>query len=200
MLASPLPYNYNMNANLSQVFFIDDSHAMRRHWKLVRDLAQLLMYMVKKWDNDGVDMHFLSSSKRYRPKNSTKMFDFIREHKPGGITGLNDRLNDDLSTYGKEIERWSRAPHGDPPTKRSIYILTDGVLSYGEDTQGQDAIKNMVKCVLGARLFRGQVGIQFIRFGDDEDGKARLDKLDHLNQEEGLGLYDLPLQKISSLC
>jgi hypothetical protein len=145
------------------------------------------MYIVKEMDPDGVELYFLSSKDRGRPKTSTKMKKIVGDRKPSGMTSLN-RLNDDLIPYGKKLDQYARSLGSDPPRPRSLYVLTDGVLELGEDTQGQRAIKNTVEGIQRAKLARGQVGIQFISFGDDPEGIARLQGLDRLNQEERLGL------------
>jgi hypothetical protein len=174
-------------ANSNEVFFIDDSQTMEKHWRGVQYLSHLLMYIVKEMDPDGVELYFLSSKERLRLKTSTKMEKLISSRNPSGMTSLN-RLNDDLVPYGKKLDQYARSLGMDPPRPRSLYVLTDGVLEYGDDTQGQGAIKMVVDGIQRAKLVRGQVGIQFISFGNDPEGIARLERLDRLNQDERLGL------------
>ena len=174
-------------ANSNKVFFIDDSQTMEQHWREVQYLSHLLMYIVKEMDPDGVELYFLSSKEKLRPKTSTKMEKFISSRNPSGMTSLN-RLNDDLVPYGKKLDQYVRSIGIDPPRPRSLYVFTDGVLDYGDDTQGQGVIKMIVDDIQRAKLLRGQVGIQFISFGNDAEGIARLQRLDRLNQDQRLGL------------
>ena len=171
---------------------IDDSHTMKKHWGEVQNLAKLLAYIVKATDPDGIDLYFLSSKKRHNFKNASDVYATVRDYTPTAFTNLNSRLNDDLSTYARDIERRGKS-FGLLPIKslrkRSIYVLTDGLLHVGEATQGQDAIKMIVEKVVRAGMMRGQVGIQLISFGNDANGLNRLQKLDHLNQDLKLGLY-----------
>lgn len=173
----------------SEVFMIDDSRSMYTYWREVRDLSHLLMYIVKEKDPDGPDLFFLSSDDQLHPKTSTKMEQLINNRKPKGNTSLDGCLNNDLVSYGKKLDMYSRT-YGEPrpPRKRSLYILTDGILGHGGDNQGQEAIRQIVGQVQRAKLFRGQVGIQFISFGNDDKGLKRLEKLDRLNEDGSLGL------------
>ena len=170
---------------------IDDSYTMAEHWHEVKELARLLTYIVKKTDDDGVELYFLSSQKCDKCKDASAIERAIRDHTPSAHTNLDSRLNQDLSSYGKELERPSRSStlfRHKELKKRSIYVFTDGILATGDPTQGQQAIKLIVEKVLGAGLLRGQVGIQLISFGNDPDGLAKLQNLDRLNQDLGLGL------------
>jgi len=145
------------------------------------------MYIVKEMDPDGVELYFLSSKDKLRLRTATKMEKLISSRNPSGMTSLN-RLNDDLVPYGKKLDQYARSLGMEPPRPRSLYVLTDGVLEYGDDTQGHGAIKTIVDGIQRAKLVRGQVGIQFISFGNDPEGIARLQRLDRLNQDERLGL------------
>jgi hypothetical protein len=166
---------------------IDDSATMNQHWSEVCKLGKLLMYIVKEMDPDGVDLYFLKSRESIRIKNSTQMEKQINKHKPNGMTSLN-RLDEDLVAYRQKIDQYGKSYNMDRPRPRNIYIFTDGALEIGEEKQGQSAIKMLVDSIQGAKLLRGQVGVQFISFGDNVEGIEKLQRLDRLNQEENLGL------------
>ena len=170
-----------------KVFLIDDSRTMDKHWREVCSLGKLLMYIVKEKDPDGIDLYFLSSKERKRITTSSQMEKQINKQKPSGMTSLN-RLDDDLVKYRQKIDQLMKIYHVEVPRPRNIYIFTDGALEYGEDTQGQRAIKMLVNSVSQAKLLRGQVGIQFISFGSNAEWIERLQQLDRLNQDEKLGL------------
>lgn len=164
---------------------IDDSRTMDKHWREVRTLSRLLMYIVKEMDPDGVDLYFLSASDPVRIKTSTQMEKQIDRRHPNQITSLN-RLDEDLGSYREMIDQYARNFHLPRPRKRNMYILTDGALEYGEEKQGQETIKMLVNSIKQAKLLRGHVGIQFISFGNDQKGLPRLQRLDRLNQDEDL--------------
>lgn len=166
---------------------IDDSRTMDKHWREVHSLSHLLMYIVKEMDPDGVDLYFLSSKDRIHLKNSTQMEKQVDRRKPGGMTSLN-RLDEDLVAYRQKIDQYAKGYNIEPPRPRNIYVLTDGALEFREDTQGQSAIKMAVESLNKAKLPRGQLGIQFISFGDNKDWIGKLQGLDRLNQDLDLGL------------
>jgi hypothetical protein len=88
----------------------------------------------------------------------------------------------------------SLLPFGRPPTlprALSVYVLTDGVWESPEREGGDyltETIRKLVEQLKEAGCGREQVGVQFIRFGDDSYGKQRLEALDMLSKNLGLGL------------
>jgi len=62
-----------------------------------------------------------------------------------------------------------------------VYVLTDGAWSKGSDAK--TPIESLVNTLVRLEKQRYQVGIQFIRFGNDPDGQRMLKYLD-----SGLGL------------
>lgn len=72
------------------------------------------------------------------------------------------------------------------PKPLSLYILTDGVWEGKSDPR--KPIQKLVQTLVGWRMDKAQVGIQFINFGNDPVGLQRLQYLDfELGQE--LELY-----------
>lgn len=206
----PRSRNVTLTANdakTSQVFFVDDSKTMRPHWKLVTELALLLAYIVKETDKDGLDLFFLSSSKCIKCKTSNDMREAIVKHTPNATTNINSRLGDDLTAYARKFDQPAPSSSrsflrlglssSEGLKKRSIYILTDGILAGDDSEQGKEQIRMIVEKILGHGMFRGQLGIQLISFGDDKEGLARLEKLDRLNQEMGLGVYVIAHEEIA---
>ncbi|KAK5729695.1 hypothetical protein LTR17_011772 [Elasticomyces elasticus] len=167
------------------VFMIDDSEGMKPHKNALKQLVQLLVYVTKTKDPDGVDLYFLSSNKLHKVKHSSDALRLLG--KPfSGQCSINGRLGDEIHKYCKDIDMHARLTVA--PRKRSIYILTDGALRHGDDFQGHDRIKSLVSKLVSARMGREQIGIQFIRFGNDQQGIDRLDRLDNLSQSANLGL------------
>lgn len=162
---------------------IDDSATMNKHWMQVVELAKLLIYMTKTMDPDGVELFFLSSGKTHKFRNASDAISTIVSHPRSGMTTLNDRLGQDTGAYCSKLNgylRGGRFFQQRAPRKRSVYIFTDGILGLGEDQQGQKHIQNLVQKLSEASLGRDHFGIQFIQFGNDRAGKARLEALDNL--------------------
>jgi hypothetical protein len=58
----------------------------------------------------------------------------------------------------------------------NIYVLTDGC--WENACTGENQIRNLVDELVKLKLTKDQVGIQFIRFGNDQRGLERLSYLD----------------------
>lgn len=164
---------------------------MGQYWKDVEKLAQLLAFITKKFDKNGLELYFLSGNDKGETcRDSSKIARLIRERSPNKMTNLNSRLATDLRLYRDQIDQ-SRAQlrsrrfslRTRPALKqRSIYVFTDGVLESGDDEQGQEAIIQTAEKLAEAGFDRKQIGIQFIRFGNDERGVRRLEALDNLKE------------------
>ena len=59
----------------------------------------------------------------------------------------------------------------------NVYIFTDGV--WNPDCDVVPEIDKIVQTILELNLSQRKIGLQFISFGDDEDGLARLNLLDN---------------------
>ena len=101
--------------------------------------------------------------------------------KATGLSDLYPRIHDIFSDYKKNLERKSfletsfRRP-------MSLYILTDGNWQSQRDTE--ECIAELVRALdMGDQY---QVGIEFIRFGNDGEGRARLEHLDDSLKEFNL--------------
>lgn len=62
------------------------------------------------------------------------------------------------------------------PRPLSIYILTDGV--WQPEGEPDQLIKDVASVLASNQVPQTHVGIQFIRFGEDEACRARLERLD----------------------
>ncbi|CAK4030412.1 SPS1, Serine threonine kinase [Lecanosticta acicola] len=176
------------------VFIIDDSRSMQPYWREVERLAQLLAFITKRMDRDGLELYFLTSERGYKCSSSSRLARYIRDRAPDKMTNLNSRLAADLRSYREQIDRIRSQTRtrrtslfGRPGlVQRSIYVFTDGVWESGEDEQGQEAIFLTANKLAETGLERKQIGIQFIRFGESEVGRQRLEALDNLNETHNL--------------
>lgn len=111
--------------------------------------------------------------------------------KPGGQCQMGIALNKILPNYYRtqmnKRSSWSSRVEEKPPV--NIYILTDGVWSQGQECLStvQDHITRLVNHLWETGRLE-HVGIQFIRFGDNEIGRQRLDILDNDQKQ----YYEVP--------
>jgi hypothetical protein len=174
---------------------VDDSPSMRSHWNAVRELVQLLTYIVKDKDPDHCDLYFLSSQRHFKIRNGTEAYNAIKNWSASAPTTLNTCLNDEITRY---LRSWQYGSTGRRPFRismsqvqprpRNIYVFTDGKLENGEPTQGQEAIRTLYQKAQQIDIMRGMIGIQFISFGSDLAGLNRLRTLDRLGRDQGFGM------------
>ena len=162
---------------------------MKQHKGEVRDLLELLGYIVKSKDPDGIELHFTKSSERKdKAKNTSQLLRTLDAVRYIGKSNIRLQLGEILQDYHTKLR--------DQPPPRSllklvrtrrrvrrqtVYIFTDGV--WQPECDPSEMIGKLVKSLEENHMEREQFGIQFIRFGNDPEGKTRLDKLD-----SGLGL------------
>lgn len=164
----------------------------------VARLVRLLGYITKRYDKDGVDFRCMNDT-GHRVKNckkSEELVSVLGKVRFRGKSNFNAVIRDELESYQKRLfsgghaqgetsRRKSWLQRSTDPFVRKItfYIFTDGVwlsnLHYG-----QTAIKNAARKLKEEGYEKGQVGIQFIRFGDNEEGGQRLQHLDELDKRD----------------
>jgi len=173
----------------------------------VADYVYVLSYMVKRLDKDGIDLYYFNSSQSVeRAKNSTKLETHVRGHKFSGVSSPENSLVKKLDAYSKKVEAFvsgipedqshgwkshlplalSKAPK--LPAPLSVYVLTDGVWQLGGHEDLEKTIRDLIKNLRAAKCKRKQIGIQFIRFGNNPAGIERLNALDRLGRTPGLDL------------
>ena len=173
--------------NHQQIFLVDDSESMRQHWGEVKDVFKALAYLVKSMDPDGIDLRFANSCRHNdRSKHRAPLIKSFQKVQPSGQSQMGIALSNILPSY-------YQSPHQNQTSKRlslssrvvekppvNIYILTDGVWTPGQHCVSviQDHVTALVKHLVATGRLQ-HVGIQFIRFGNDEVGKQRLDFLDN---------------------
>lgn len=172
-----------------KVFLIDNSLSMRPYREEVRNLLALLGYMVKSKDPDGIELHFTKSSElKDKAKNTGQLLRTLDTVKYFGESNIRLQLGEILQDYHiklrnqnppRSLLNFIRPPR--PPRRQTVYIFTDGV--WQPECDPSEMIEKLVKSLEHNSMERERFGIQFIRFGNDPEGKIRLDKLD-----SGLGL------------
>ncbi|KAK6437371.1 hypothetical protein LTR95_006430 [Oleoguttula sp. CCFEE 5521] len=171
-----------------------------------RALVKLLGWLTKSMDPNGVDLHYFSAGREYQTlaltncKKSRHLEDSLIAAKSTRTTTPNLVVGRLLVAYTKRVAGYRGSSQGslrrmtmkatEPPRPLSLYILTDGVWETPEHKGGgylEPEIRMLVQELIAAGLPRNQAGIQFIRFGNHEVGKQRLEHLDRLAEELKLG-------------
>ena len=160
---------------------------MAEHWSAVEDLFAQLAYFAKNLDPNGIELYDTVSGLEFKSPDTSSLLEKLDRVKPHSGSSRSDpsqRIDKLLRDYAERLDdcyaksKMSRWPirsrsRVDPVT---IYILTDGVWQPKCDVAGP--IKSLMTKMEQYDLPKGQVGIQFIQFGDDFEGSQKLAKLD----------------------
>jgi len=171
-----------------QVFLVDDSASMRSHRNSVYETVQFLAWLLKGYDKDGIDMYFMKEKGKHhaRARSSSDLLPHVKQTMKAcqGTSDVSFRLGTILHDYR---DSWVQSLH----SKRfslsgflnsskikplSIYVLTDGEWELGSDPSRLICDTAMFLEQQGAPA--SQLGIQFIRFGDRPENRAKLEHLD----------------------
>ncbi|KAL8787452.1 MAG: hypothetical protein Q9213_002229 [Squamulea squamosa] len=173
------------------VFLVDNGESMRPYRPKVEAVSELLSTLTQPYDPDGLDLYFTTESSKLRPKTPEKFLQYLRERSAYGCPDFRQRFAKIVENYQSQFGRTNYRkkllhPNSTPskgPRPLSLYVLTDAVWDPGCTLITE--VKNLVALLQEHRLPNKYVGIQFIRFGNDPEGKKRLKTLD---SELGLGL------------
>ncbi|KAG9228900.1 hypothetical protein BJ875DRAFT_434529 [Amylocarpus encephaloides] len=170
------------------VFIIDDSASMWQHWSEMCELFGILAYIVKRSDEDGIDMCFAMDPHMHNNSDTSELIKIIEQRKNvlDGQCDINVRLQNLLRKYNQSLQdrHLNRQERGWVPKHIkpiSYYIFTDGI--WDTSSNPEHIIENTVNIMVELKVPRNQVGIQFISFGKDSSG---LEKLSHYDNDLGL--------------
>ncbi|KAK3331440.1 hypothetical protein B0H66DRAFT_467908, partial [Apodospora peruviana] len=190
------------------IFFVDDSRTMKQHATEVEAALETLAYIVKPqktsvggWGN--VSLAFGPSSD---PKGKDKkQKSFYTENKETknlrnhlGKRCFYDRINstmEDVLSDLLESEIVPRLPQAAQdrevapvdPNPISLVVFTDGIWG---GTGVANPVRKLIELLRDRGIKRTQVMIQFIRFGQDENGARNLSCLAQLGVEQGYSIVD----------
>jgi hypothetical protein len=163
---------------------------MKQHWDEMCPLFEILAYMVKKSDLDGIDLYFTMSDKKLNNQDTTRLVDIVTERKTHleGQSDVNIRLDHILGGYNTKLKnqialRKQGSPYAPIQEAKplSVYVFTNAMWTNHSDPT--PAIKMIVDSLVRLEAPKNQVGIQFISFGQDQEC---LDRLEHLDKHLGL--------------
>jgi hypothetical protein len=172
-----------------QVFLVDDAATMSPYWSEVTKVVHVLSYLLKKTDEDGMDLCFTVSKDTYNSKKSSTFLRTLQRRVKAGTSDIGSSLSTILQQYKTYLQeeapsrRLSLFSKPKPEGKKAlnVYVLTDAV--WEPESNAAEPVTSLVGTLEKLGYSRNQVGIQFIRFGDDPEG---IKKLEHL--DSGLGL------------
>jgi hypothetical protein len=183
-----------------QFFFIDDSRTMHDEKDTIYDGFRALACIAKRLDPDHVELAFASRPlKVHKTKQTKRLRELVKNCQYRGEGHLmEDRLGDlidrviiprlPLKLFGVNVNIFARK-------KVSIYVLTDG--AWGEVNNRGNAcgverpVKRLIEELKRRRLDRTQVSLHFVRFGDNENGKQHLDRLDDCGIPDDMDIVDV---------
>lgn len=158
---------------------------MKPYRNEVNMVLELLWAMVAKHDPDGPDLYVSTDMKRLKPKTDIRMLRKLESRPAKGVPDIRHCFGQIIENYQNQfgtrtiksrIRHPWRATAIKGPRKLSLYVLTDGVWETRTDLR--QVIRTLVDHLIEHILTNKQIGIQFIRFGNDETGMKRLETLD----------------------
>ena len=161
---------------------------MKQYKEKIERVISLLAYMLKNSDKDGLDMFFTQTVTKVNSKKSSKISTSIHQEPFVGVSNMRGKLQiilqEHINKFGTSYQPpkplFRRKPRPESQRPLSFYILTD---AKWQPTDVGGLIKDLVQSMIAKRCPKEHVAIQFIRFGEDEAGIEKLDRLDR-----GLGL------------
>ncbi|KAF4981576.1 hypothetical protein FZEAL_2642 [Fusarium zealandicum] len=177
--------------NRDHIFLIDMSETMKEHSMVVQNRFETLGWIAKQFDTNGIELCFSSElPKVYKDRSTTKLSSKFRNQKWNQIT-FEHKLG--IFVDSIVIPRLSSLRKYTGRRKElNIFILTDGRWGANLDEAAgmEKPIKRLIEKIKEKKLSRTQVALQFLRFGDDEEGKRYLSYLDNFGYPLGCDCVD----------
>jgi len=154
---------------------------MNQYWPDVRSLLEILSYMIKDADSEGVEIRFSNSNHHVKSRHTTKLLKSFDRLDPKGSEDISASLQRILSRYVLNLGELTRSPSilTNHKTLRplNLYIFSNG--KWSSDSDVQVFIKNFShKLAQIDPRKSSHVGIQFIKFGADPSGQTQFSRLD----------------------
>jgi hypothetical protein len=176
---------------------------MKNHKPEIISLVRLMAHELKSCDANGMDLYFMVSSKSIKQKkDSTAIINHLRNHVFSGESNITQPLEGlladyeaEIVNYNKRLRRYTSASglnkkvwekRLNPIKPLNIYILTNGKCALDHDAS--ELIGSTTQFLHKYHHSRRQLGIEIIRFGDDQIARAKLKELDDLDQHTAIPL------------
>ncbi|CEL61071.1 hypothetical protein RSOLAG1IB_04311 [Rhizoctonia solani AG-1 IB] len=161
------------------VMIVDDSSSMEGgSWVEAREALAGLADAAAKYDQDGIDVHFLNDHRvGTNMKNGVEVKRLFDHVQPNGITPTGEKLEELLLAY---MDRLERAREQDPEGEfKLIKPINFIVITDGAPTDDPESVIVSIARRLDVGHFPlMQVGIQFVQIGTAEDTAEALRELD----------------------
>ena len=174
---------------------------MGAYWHEVISLFSVLAWIVKKLDDNGLEMYFTVSRVVKRFKDTKRAVALLEKMNQSTYSNIDSRLQEILGKYQEDLSH-QREQKGILRSRSrvkplSLYVFTDAAW------QGCDAtmpIEAMIEKQRQLEFSKEQVGIQFVRFGNHAGGIAKLEYLDSgLRQKYTKKWYVVELPSLAGL-
>ena len=177
---------------IAQAFLLDDSGSMHSYWNTeLKGVFQALFGLLIPLDTNGIEVYCAMSTTENNFKAVEDAVAFVSAKRPsphGGQADISNLLGQILDEYRESLESNTSKRRSllRVLTRRkkplTLFVLTDGIWQTHSDPA------NVIKDTVGTlrklnKTSTRQVGIEFIRFGNDEHAIQKLERLD-----SGLGL------------
>ena len=184
-----------------KVFLMDDSLPMGAHWHEVISLFSVLAWIVKKLDDNGLEMYFTVSRVVKTFKDTKGAVTHLENMSPSAYSNIDVRLQEILGNYQEDLyhqkERRGFLRSKSKVMALCLYVFTDGAW---QGCDGVAPIETMIEKQRQLGLPKEQVSIQFIRFGNNMSGVRKLEHLDSgLRKKFTKKWYVVELRSISDL-
>jgi hypothetical protein len=163
---------------------------MQEHWDNVEQCVSLLAFCTTPYDKNGIDLRFMISGTKHNSSDYDSITRKVREARPPvvdsklrQVANINNILGGILGKYRGKVESRRRGSIFSSPQrlkKLILFVLTDGL--WGAHSDAKAPIESLVNMIARCGLPDNQIGIQFIKFGNDPVGAERLQKLDDFLQ------------------
>ncbi|KAJ4024682.1 hypothetical protein NW766_000922 [Fusarium irregulare] len=154
----------------AQIMIVDDSSSMRKHMQRVKVAVRVISYFAKTTNHDGIEVYSASGITRkpgvYKTSSQTETAIDKMETVQGkcDMGACIDHILDKILVDGKRVK----------PT--NVYIYTDGVWEPG--TNVERPIHRAINHLTMHDEPLNTLVFQFVQFGYDVEGRARLLSLD----------------------
>jgi len=164
------------------VIIVDDSSSMAGAlWWEAKEALTQLAELAARYDEDGIDVHFLNSTKRGVGLGAAQVKQLFDQVDPDGITPTGEKLEELLLDYLLKLEHAKSQAEatGDSSLLHQVkpvnfLVITDGAPSDDPET----VIVTAAQRLDDGKFPISQVGIQFVQIGSDPAATEALRELD----------------------
>lgn len=183
-----------------QFFFIDDSRSMLGDKNTILEGFRALACIAKRLDPDKVELAFASQPrtvyKATRMKTLEKLVKGCQYRGEGDMmeARIGELINNVIipqlpyRKFGINVNIFARKPV-------SVYVFTDGNWGDASNSGNACGVERPVRRLIGELQSRGldrtQVSLHFVRFGDKENGRKNLERLDECGRPDHMDIVDV---------